>query len=218
MNAATLPPINSPECRASKNDPNSRWTDHRSPKTQQQRFCFTRISPYPHERLTPRRYDVSGNLRQRAETGPVVNRWHARQPSMPPRHWGETSDNLNFANKLRTRMSRMHFLRYRLIALAIAAALTSVLRSQQLPATGGRTTDLTPGGALIVPMNPGLPDYPTHRVGQAVTSLVSPGAKTLLVLMSGCNLVKYPSGTIGGASNAGDSAQFILFTMFYKTS
>ena len=50
-------------------------------------------------------------------------------------------------------------------------------------------TPLAPPTSQFQPMNPDLVDKPDWLVGQAVTSIVSPDHKTLLVLTSGFNRV-----------------------------
>ena len=61
--------------------------------------------------------------------------------------------------------------------------------AQTLPNLGQQITPLAPQGARFEPMNPGLPDNPAWLAGQAVTTVVSPDGKTLLVLTSGYNRV-----------------------------
>ncbi|MFZ0962618.1 MAG: bifunctional YncE family protein/alkaline phosphatase family protein [Terriglobia bacterium] len=107
-------------------------------------------------------------------------------------------------------MSRISILRQILIATAIAAVLTPASRAQQLPNTGQQITPLAPREARFQALNPGLSDNPSYTAGQAVTSVVSPDGKTLLVLTSGYNLVKFPSGANEGALNAADSTQFVF--------
>jgi DNA-binding beta-propeller fold protein YncE len=102
------------------------------------------------------------------------------------------------------------FVRQVLITTAIAAVLTPALRGQQLPNTGQSITPLAPSGARFKPLNPGLNDNPLYTAGQAVTGVVSPDGKTLLVLTSGYNLVKFSSGANEGSLNAADSTQFVF--------
>ena len=61
--------------------------------------------------------------------------------------------------------------------------------AQFLPNLNQNITPLEPQGARFEPLNPDLPDNPTWLAGQAVTSVVSPDKKTLLVLTSGYNRV-----------------------------
>src|SRR5450631_1898537 len=61
--------------------------------------------------------------------------------------------------------------------------------SQDLPNMGQRITPLAPPGSRFEPMNPDLTANPSWLAGQAVTTIVSPDGKTLLVLCSGTNVV-----------------------------
>jgi YVTN family beta-propeller protein len=60
---------------------------------------------------------------------------------------------------------------------------------QSLPNMGQVITPLAPPGASFQTLNPDLPDKPDWLAGQAVTTVVSPDKKTLLVLTSGYNRV-----------------------------
>jgi DNA-binding beta-propeller fold protein YncE len=60
---------------------------------------------------------------------------------------------------------------------------------QFLPNMGQQITPLAPQGSRFVPMKPELPGYPAWLAGQAVTTVVSPDHKTLLVLTSGYNRI-----------------------------
>ena len=64
-----------------------------------------------------------------------------------------------------------------------------VLGQQDLPNMGQQITPLAPLGSRFESLNPDLPDRPDWLAGQAVTSVVSPDHKTLLVLTSGYNRV-----------------------------
>ncbi|HYA62785.1 MAG TPA: bifunctional YncE family protein/alkaline phosphatase family protein [Candidatus Sulfotelmatobacter sp.] len=98
-----------------------------------------------------------------------------------------------------------------IIVLAVLALVSgSVSRGQILPNTGQQITPLAPSGARFLPLNPGLSDNPEYLAGQAVTSVVSPDGKTLLVLTSGYNLVKATSGANEGSTIPGDSTQFVF--------
>src|SRR5262250_11557 len=89
----------------------------------------------------------------------------------------------------------------------IAAVPTCVAQVQQaIPNSGQRITPLAPMGASFEPLNPALPDNPQYLAGQAVTSIVSPDGKTLLVLTSGFNRVHGPEGKIIPA----DSTEFVF--------
>jgi len=92
-----------------------------------------------------------------------------------------------------------------------AATLVSVLcflawSAQVIPNTGQQITPTAPTGARFEPLNPDLADNPQYLAGQAVTSVVSPNGKTLLVLTSGYNLLDSSSGAL----NPADSTQFVF--------
>ncbi len=77
---------------------------------------------------------------------------------------------------------------------------------QELPNTGQRITPLAPRAANFEALNPGLSDNPGYNAGQAVTTVVSPDGKTLLILTSGYNLLNKADGT----KNTADSTQFVF--------
>jgi hypothetical protein len=66
--------------------------------------------------------------------------------------------------------------------------------AQALPNLGQQITPLAPQDSRFEPMNPDLPDNPAWLAGQAVTTVVSPDGKTLLVLTSGYNRVYNTDG------------------------
>jgi YVTN family beta-propeller protein len=80
----------------------------------------------------------------------------------------------------------------------------------QILSTGQRISPLAPEGASFQPLNPHLPDNPDYTVGQAVTTVVSPDGKTLLVLTSGFNLEESTSGSEAGEINPADSTEFVF--------
>ena len=59
--------------------------------------------------------------------------------------------------------------------------------AQSLPNMGQQITPLAPQDSRFETLNPDLPDNPAWLAGQAVTTVVSPDHKTLLVLTSGYN-------------------------------
>ena len=65
--------------------------------------------------------------------------------------------------------------------------------SQFLPNMNQQIAPLAPPGSVFQTLNPGLPDKPDWLAGQAVTTVVSPDKKTLLVLTSGYNRVYTPT-------------------------
>ncbi|MCX5733544.1 MAG: beta-propeller fold lactonase family protein, partial [candidate division NC10 bacterium] len=94
------------------------------------------------------------------------------------------------------------------LALVISGALgCGHSNVQVLPNMGQQITPLAPQGSQFQPMNPDLSDKPAWLAGQAVTTVVSPDHKTLLVLTSGYNRVfntntPRPSGP--------DSAEYVF--------
>ena len=66
---------------------------------------------------------------------------------------------------------------------------------QSLPNTGQQISPLAVEGSKFENLNPDLADNPNWLAGQAVTSVVSPDKKTLLVLTSGYNRVFRSDGT-----------------------
>lgn len=91
--------------------------------------------------------------------------------------------------------------------VVLTATLIPALHAQQtIPNSGQQITPTAPTGASFVGLNPGLADNSQYLAGQAVTSVVSPDGKTLLVLTSGYNLLHDPSGHIIPA----DSTQFVF--------
>ena len=78
----------------------------------------------------------------------------------------------------------------------------------QLPLpTGQYVTPTLPTGAKIQFLNPGLADFPSHVVGDAVKTAVSPDGTTLLVLTSGYNLLN--DRVTGNQINA-DSNEYVF--------
>lgn len=102
------------------------------------------------------------------------------------------------------------FSKYLFVLGLLVLAFASVSVAQILPNLDRQITPLAPTDASFIPLNPGLSDNPTWLAGQAVTSAVSPNGKTLLVLISGYNLVKYTSGVNEGDVDTPDSTQFVF--------
>jgi len=77
---------------------------------------------------------------------------------------------------------------------------------QAIPNLGQMITPTAPYNSTFEPLIPGaaiLPKYPNWQAGQAVTTVVSPDGKTLLILTSGYNRIFYPVGTpYGGYINS----------------
>jgi YVTN family beta-propeller protein len=80
----------------------------------------------------------------------------------------------------------------------------------QILSTNQTITPLQPRGATFQALNPKLDDNPDYTVGQAVSIVVSPDGKTLLILTSGFNLWAYPDGPKAGKKNPADSTEWIF--------
>jgi DNA-binding beta-propeller fold protein YncE len=85
--------------------------------------------------------------------------------------------------------------------LAVSGALADAPQPQPLPNMGQQITPLAPQGSQFQGLNPGLPAPAQNWLAsQAVTSVVSPDRKTMLVMTSGYNRfnignVQPPTGT-----------------------
>lgn len=75
-------------------------------------------------------------------------------------------------------------------------SLVHVVSGETIPNSGQQITPTAPTGTKFEPLNPGLKGHPEYLAGQAVTSLVGPDGKTLLVLTSGYNLLHSSSGSL----------------------
>ncbi len=81
---------------------------------------------------------------------------------------------------------------------------------EAIPNTGQRITPLLPRGAKFEPLNPGLKDFPQYAAGQAVSMVVSPDKKTLLILTSGYNRLNPASGRRSGQRANTDSNEYVF--------
>lgn len=84
---------------------------------------------------------------------------------------------------------------------------------QGLPNMGQQITPLAPEGSRFEPLNPDLEDNPDWLAGQAVTTVVAPDQKTLLVLTSGYNRVYRTDGVpdaYGTLFNWPDSNEYVF--------
>ncbi len=72
--------------------------------------------------------------------------------------------------------------------------------------TGQTLTPSAAPGSTFQPLNPGLTDFPAFTVGQAVSTVVSPDGKTLLILTSGYNQ-QYDDG---GKTLTKDSNEYVF--------
>lgn len=95
----------------------------------------------------------------------------------------------------------------RIAASAVLTFTAGAFAATAVPLpTGQQITPTAAPGSTFVTLNPGLPDQPAYTAGQAVTSLLSPDGKTLLVLTSGYNLVEDATG----ANIAQDSQEYVF--------
>ena len=102
--------------------------------------------------------------------------------------------------------------------LALAALGSAVAQSpsnpQSVPNMNQMVTPLGPAGARFEPLNPGLPDNLGWFAGYAVSTVVSPDHKTLLVLTSGFNRVFnsniQPGGSPMAPYNLADSNEYVF--------
>ncbi len=85
-------------------------------------------------------------------------------------------------------------------------AQAPVAQVMNIPNTGQQITPLAPRGARFTYLNPGLPAYPDHVVGQGVTAVSSPDHKTLLVLTTG----DYGIFTAAGARDTAASTDWVF--------
>ncbi len=114
------------------------------------------------------------------------------------------------------------FLRLAAYAAALTAAISSPVQAlafqdpdnrpaaQVLPNTGQRITPTAPRGARFQSLNPGLSDFPQYLAGQAVTTVVSPDKRTMLVLTSGFNRLNATSGPNLGNQIDADSNEYVF--------
>jgi len=95
-------------------------------------------------------------------------------------------------------------------ALAALAALAAAQQKGALLPNGQEITPLAAPGARFMALNPHLADDPSFTAGQAVTSLLSPDGRTLLILTSGYNLMHYASGPRAGRPDRADSNEYVF--------
>ena len=91
-----------------------------------------------------------------------------------------------------------------------SGASTKSPSAQLLPNMGQQITPLAPRDSRFIPLNPDLSEKPGWLAGQAVTTVVSPDQKTLLVLTSGFNRVFNTYGANIGKLNIPDSTEYVF--------
>jgi len=89
---------------------------------------------------------------------------------------------------------KSYYLSLGLVALLMSAAAADSDDGGEMLPTGQRITPLAATGAQFQTLDPGLPAYPDHRAGMAVTTVASHDGRTLLILTSGFNKMSLPSG------------------------
>jgi YVTN family beta-propeller protein len=99
----------------------------------------------------------------------------------------------------------------RSLACAISAVFLAALAmgQQRLP-TGQLLTPTAAPGAQLQALNPHLADLPNFTADGAVTSVLSPDGRTLLVLTSGYNQENFTSGPRAGQVNPADSGDYVF--------
>ena len=101
-------------------------------------------------------------------------------------------------------------------ALTLTLASTPLAFAQlnsgqpQILSTNQTITPLAPRGATYQALNPQVASVPDYTVGQAVTTVVSPDGKTLLVLTSGFNRWNYTDGPSRGKQNPAASSEWVF--------
>ena len=90
-------------------------------------------------------------------------------------------------------------------AVLVLAAGASAATAVFIP-TGQQITPTAAPGSLFIDLNPGLAHQPAFIAGQAVTSLLSPDGKTLLILTSGYNRI----ADAAGQNIAEDSQEYVF--------
>jgi len=93
-------------------------------------------------------------------------------------------------------MSRIGLL---LVLLASGSAFSHSLDDDDAPVrlpSGKQITPLSSPHSRLQYLNPGLPDFPNYIAGQPMSTVVSPDAKTLLLLTSGFNRINDTAGKV----------------------
>ena len=89
----------------------------------------------------------------------------------------------------------------------IRPAVAQSDNGQPQPLPSGQTiSPLAPTGSVFSKLNPGLKDFPSYTVGQAVKTAISPDGNTLLVLTSGYNRINNAQGV----REAADSNEYVF--------
>src|ERR1035441_2978055 len=107
-------------------------------------------------------------------------------------------------------MLRYFYVRFLWAGILAAVAVPAVAQSEAGQAESGPSgqviTPLAPMGAVYSRLNPGLKDFPSYTVGQAVKTAISANGHTLLVLTSGYNRLNIDQGV----RVAADSNEYVF--------
>jgi len=90
--------------------------------------------------------------------------------------------------------------------------------AQLIPNLNQQITPLAPNNSNFQSLIPGLPNYPNWQAGQAVSSVVSPDGKTLLVLTSGFNRIYLANNGSNPDSTAYDYPNSQEYVFIYDIS
>ena len=93
-----------------------------------------------------------------------------------------------------------------LVLLAAAGQSATGAAGPVLEPSGQYVTPAVASGAVFQPLNPGLANHPDYLAGQAISEVVSPDRRTLVVLTSGYNAWS----TAAGKPDAAASSEFIF--------
>ena len=96
-----------------------------------------------------------------------------------------------------------------LTAEAGAAEKDKLQKGTFIP-TGVYITPEAARGSIFQALNPGLASDPNFTAGQAVTTVISPDGRTLLILTSGYNMQHFSSGPQKGKPNPAESNEYIF--------
>ena len=107
-------------------------------------------------------------------------------------------------------MLRYFYVRFLWAGILAAVAVPAVAQSEagqpESVPSGQVITPLAPMGAVYSRLNPGLKDFPSYTVGQAVKTAISANGHTLLVLTSGYNRLNIDQGV----RVAADSNEYVF--------
>lgn len=97
-----------------------------------------------------------------------------------------------------------------LSALGLVSLSLAFGQAPALLPTGQAITPLAIPGASFIALNPHLADDPSYTADHAVTTLLSPDHRTLLILTSGYNKQNFTNGPNVGKVNDADSGDYVF--------